>query len=80
MLRETVVSAAPANTALTEPENDAPAATSRLALKLISRMLISPLGPKLAMTLAACSPTAKAAFNLHPPKLVQHHQLLLERL
>ena len=60
MLRETVVSAAPANT---EPENDPPAATSRLALKLISRMLINPLRPKLAIALAARSPTATAAFT-----------------
>ena len=63
MLIETVVSTAPANTALTEPENDPPAATSRLALKLISRMLINPLRPKLAITLAASSPTAKPVFT-----------------
>ena len=62
MLIETVVSAAPANTAVTEPENDPPAATSRLALKLISRMLINPLRSKSAIALAASSPTAKPVF------------------
>ena len=60
MLIETVVSAAPVNTALTEPENHPPAATSRLALKLISRILISPLRPNLAMALVASSPRPKA--------------------
>ena len=63
ILSRTVVSAAPANLALTEPENDPPAATARLARNLISLILMRPLRPTLAMMLEAFSPTANAAFT-----------------
>lgn len=59
----TVVSACPANLAVTEPENDPPEATARLAWNLIFLMLMSPLIPTLAMMLEAFSPTANAAFT-----------------
>ena len=60
-LMETVVSAAPKKTALTEPEKDPLAATSRRTLKLTSLILIRPLRPSLAMSLKACRPTDWAA-------------------
>ena len=61
ILRRTVVSTAPANFALTEPENDPPVATASLTWNLISLILMRPLIPNLAMALEALSPTAKAA-------------------
>ena len=61
--RCTVTSVTPANFALTEPENDPPAAAVRLARNLISLMLMRPLIPNLAITLAALSPAANAVFT-----------------
>ena len=63
MCRCTVTSAAPANFAFTEPENDPPEAAARLARNLISLMLMRPLIPNLAMMLAALSPAANAVFT-----------------
>ncbi len=61
--RRTVVSAAPANLALTDPENDPPDARARLARNLISLILMRPLRPTFAMMLEAFNPIANAAFT-----------------
>ena len=49
------------NTALIEPENDPPAAASRLTSKLICQMVMSPLRPSLAMKSAPFKPAAYPA-------------------